>query len=115
MGKKRGLGTGLSELLSEVNSTHTGTNTTAGEASTNDAIPAGGRLSQLPVDRIMSGRYQPRKHMDQVALQELADSIRAQGIIQPIVVRKTINDGYEIVAGERRWRAAQMAGLDKVR
>lgn len=77
---------------------------------------AGGKeeLRQLPVDVLQRGKYQPRTHMKHEALEELASSIKAQGIVQPIVVRQLASGGYEIVAGERRWRAAQMAGLDTV-
>lgn len=71
-------------------------------------------LRDLPVELLQRGRYQPRTHMDQTALEELAKSIQAQGIIQPIIVRPLSGDNYEIIAGERRWRAAQIAGLDKV-
>jgi len=71
-------------------------------------------LRNLPVDVLQRGRYQPRTHMDQSALDDLAKSIKVQGIIQPIVVRALSGGNYEIVAGERRWRAAQIAGLDKV-
>ena len=81
------------------------------------AVPAGDRLARLPLDILQRGRYQPRSHMDQEALQELAASIRSQGVVQPIVVRPieatTPSGGqrYEIIAGERRWRAAQLAQL----
>ncbi len=68
-------------------------------------------LRHLPVDLLQRGKYQPRTHMDHEALEELASSIRAQGVVQPIVVRELGGGRYEIVAGERRWRAAQMAGL----
>ena len=71
-------------------------------------------LRQLPVDLLQRGKYQPRTHMDPGALEELANSIKAQGVVQPIVVRELGAGGYEIVAGERRWRAAQMAGLQTV-
>ncbi len=71
-------------------------------------------LRNLPVDLLQRGRYQPRTHMDQAALEDLANSIKVQGIIQPIIVRPLSGDNYEIIAGERRWRAAQIAGLDKV-
>jgi ParB family chromosome partitioning protein len=66
------------------------------------------------VTRIRPGRYQPRTKMDQQALAELAASIRSQGLMQPLLVRPVDRDRYELVAGERRWRAAQMAGLDEV-
>ncbi len=71
-------------------------------------------LRQLPVDLLQRGKYQPRTHMDKVALEELAASIKAQGVVQPIVVRAIASGNYEIVAGERRWRAAQLAGLETV-
>ena len=101
--KKRGLGRGLDALLG---------NSTANLS--NIGMENEG-LRTLPVDVIQQGRYQPRHHMDPTALQELADSIRAQGIVQPIVVRQLTEPGrYEIIAGERRWRAAQMAGLHEI-
>jgi ParB family chromosome partitioning protein len=71
-------------------------------------------LKQLRVDVLQRGKYQPRTHMDKGALEELAASIKAQGVVQPIVVRPIANGNYEIVAGERRWRAAQQAGLDTI-
>jgi ParB family chromosome partitioning protein len=71
-------------------------------------------LRQLPVDLIQRGKYQPRKDIDPESLQELADSIKAQGVMQPIVVRPISDHRYEIIAGERRWRAAQLAGLDEI-
>ena len=99
--KKRGLGKGLDALL--------GTGTGLPEL---DGIE---KLRNLPVDMIKKSQYQPRKTMNPEALQELADSIRAQGVVQPILVRPLSgNDKYEIIAGERRWRAAQMAGLHEV-
>lgn len=78
------------------------------------AVESHEAVSKLPVDKIVRGQYQPRQHFDQVALQELADSIKVQGIIQPIVVRPITNQKYEIIAGERRWRAAQLAQLQDV-
>jgi len=71
-------------------------------------------LRQVPIDLLQRGKYQPRTHMDKSALEELAASIRAQGVVQPIVVRSLPAGNYEIVAGERRWRAAQLAGLETV-
>lgn len=71
-------------------------------------------FKNLAIDLLTKGRYQPRRVFDTEALQELADSIKANGIIQPIVVRPLSNHHYEIIAGERRWRAAQLAGLDTV-
>lgn len=71
-------------------------------------------LLELEVTQLQPGRYQPRHSMDETQLEQLADSIRSQGIIQPILVRKIKADKYEIIAGERRWRAAQKAGLQRV-
>ncbi|UCH52515.1 MAG: ParB/RepB/Spo0J family partition protein [Pseudomonadota bacterium] len=71
-------------------------------------------LKQLPIDLLQRGKYQPRTHMNADALAELAASIKAQGVVQPIVVRPLGAGGYEIVAGERRWRAAQQAGLETI-
>ena len=70
-------------------------------------------LKSLPLDLISPGPYQPRSIFDADRLQELAESIRHQGVIQPIVVRVRANDDYELIAGERRWRAAQIAGIEE--
>lgn len=101
-GKKRGLGRGLDALLSAG----------AGAASENDSQDR--ILKELPVDLVQRGKYQPRRDMDPQALEELAESIRAQGVMQPIVVRPISEGRYEIIAGERRWRASQLAGLDSI-
>ncbi len=79
-----------------------------------DTPVAEGELQQLRVDRIRPGKYQPRQAMDPERLQELAASIKAQGLIQPIVVRAVAGGNHEIIAGERRWRAAQIAGLAEI-
>jgi len=100
MAKKPSLGRGLDILLSSVRGD--------GEQS-DDTV-----LKQLPVERIRPGQYQPRTRMDPDALQELADSIKAQGLVQPIVVRKLGGGEYELIAGERRWRASQLAGLHTI-
>lgn len=71
-------------------------------------------LRHLPVDLLQRGKYQPRTHMSPEALEDLASSIKAQGVVQPIVVRPLSGGQYEIIAGERRWRASQMAGLDTI-
>src|SRR5699024_5157918 len=71
-------------------------------------------LRRLPLDQIRRGRYQPRTEISPIALEELADSIRAQGIVQPIVVRPGDDGTFELIAGERRWRAAQMVGLGEI-
>lgn len=73
-----------------------------------------GELRAIPIDLIQRGRYQPRRDMDPAALQELADSIRQQGVMQPVVVRPVAEGRYELIAGERRWRASQMAELDSL-
>jgi len=104
--KKRGLGRGLDALLSGSSSASTST------ASTEK--PLDGELRELAVERLQRGQYQPRTDMHTESLDELADSIREQGLVQPIVVRPVGKDKYEIIAGERRWRAAQMAGLHEV-
>lgn len=103
MAKKRGLGRSLDALL-------VGSMTAEDDSSAKQKD----KLSQIPVDEIQRGKYQPRREMDPEALQDLANSIRAQGVIQPIVVRQILGGRYEIVAGERRWRAAQMAGLTEI-
>ena len=94
--KPKGLGRGLDALLG------------------GDGTPPRESMLTLPVTRIRPGRYQPRTKMDQQALAELAGSIRAQGLMQPLLVRPVDRDRYELIAGERRWRAAQMAGLEEV-
>ena len=100
--KKRGLGRGLDALLS-------------GSAVATAEEPAGTDLREVPVDLLQPGKYQPRSDMHPESLEELANSIRAQGVVQPIVVRSINSAGqYEIIAGERRWRAAQMAGLHEI-
>ena len=75
---------------------------------------SGDRLTSVPVRDIKPGRYQPRSQMDDEGLQELADSIKAQGIIQPVIVREHGLSQYELIAGERRWRASQLAGLAEI-
>lgn len=109
MAKKRGLGLGLSELLSDIQTISTTTTTTK---ATESSINAG--LRHLSIDLLKPGKYQPRRGMDKKSLEELAESIRTQGIIQPIVVRPIKGGGYEIIAGERRWRAAQLAKMQEV-
>ena len=98
--KKRALGKGLDALLGLQ---------TAGSVDT-----SANELRTLPVDLLQRGAYQPRIEFEPEALQELANSIKAQGVVQPIIVRPVSNGKHEIVAGERRWRAAQMAGLHEV-
>ncbi|HUH38440.1 MAG TPA: ParB/RepB/Spo0J family partition protein [Spongiibacteraceae bacterium] len=109
MAKKRGLGRGLDALLGGAASPAA---PAAMDAPTTG--PKDGALAELPVELIQRGKYQPRRDMDQDALADLAASIKAQGVMQPIMVRPIGGDRYEIIAGERRWRASQLAGLDTV-
>ncbi|HZV24158.1 MAG TPA: ParB/RepB/Spo0J family partition protein [Luteimonas sp.] len=102
--KKRGLGRGLEALLGPKG---------AAQAPVLEATPAD-TLRHLPVDSLSPGKYQPRRTMDQGKLAELAESIKAQGVIQPIVVRDLGGRRFEIIAGERRWRASQLAGLSEI-
>lgn len=115
--KKRGLGKGLSDLglsalLGDLQISSTELLAPASEITS--AIKEDGQLKKLPINALNPGKYQPRKTIAPETLEELANSIRAQGVIQPIVVRPTHNNQYEIVAGERRWRAAQLAGLEYI-
>ena len=80
----------------------------------NERPSTGEELAQLSIDSLRPGKYQPRTRMDEASLAELAESIRARGVIQPIVVRPVDDARYEILAGERRWRAAKLAGLERV-
>lgn len=96
MAKLKGLGRGLDSLLA------------SGDATGDD------KLVTLDITQIRPGRYQPRRVMDEVKLAELADSIKAQGLIQPVVVRELGLSDYELIAGERRWRACQLAGLTEI-
>jgi ParB family chromosome partitioning protein len=113
--RRKGLGRGLDALL--------GAGTHQQEpASVQDAIEQvqsptaeiNGQLKYVPVELIQRGKYQPRRDINQEALEELAASIRSQGVMQPIVIRPITENKYEIIAGERRWRASQLAGLDKI-
>lgn len=96
MVKLKGLGRGLDALL-------------AGDSGAGEET-----LRQLAVTVLQPGKYQPRTHMDQDSLQQLADSIKAQGVMQPVLVRPVAENRFEIIAGERRWRAAQLAGLSEI-
>src|SRR6187551_794572 len=102
--KKRGLGRGLDALL--------------GGGGGPDAAPSvieqEGELRLLPIQQIQAGKYQPRRHWNDEALDELAASIKAQGLIQPVVVRAIGKNSYELIAGERRWRAAQRASMSEI-
>ena len=95
MVKLKGLGRGLDALLA-------------------DDVESNDELRMLNITQLQPGKYQPRTHMDDAALQTLADSIKSQGLMQPILVREISAERYEIIAGERRWRAATMAGLETI-
>ena len=117
MAKKRGLARGLDALLGGGKPRNTEPTETRSTVETSDALTsakADNGQSTLPVEYLQRGRYQPRRHFDENKLQELADSIKAQGMVQPIVVRPVGDKSYEIIAGERRWRAAQLVGLAEV-
>jgi ParB family chromosome partitioning protein len=101
--RKRGLGRGLDALL-------------GGSTDAHEPIeaPASTNLGEILIDEIHPGQYQPRRNIRDEGIAELAASIRSQGVMQPIVLRHRAIGGYEIIAGERRWRAAQLAGLDRI-
>ena len=107
--KRQSLGKGLDALLGIAEDISTDQGFVAGGVKSED-----GKLQQLPVELLQRGKYQPRRDFNTDSLQELADSIASQGLIQPIVVRALDQGNYEIIAGERRWRAAQLAGIDEV-
>lgn len=109
--KKRGLGRGLDALLSGVSGPHDQSESSVAER---QGKPQEDNLRELAVNVIEPGRYQPRRDLNPEALEELASSIRSQGVMQPIVVRPIADGRYEIIAGERRWRASQMAGLNQI-
>ena len=119
--KKRGLGRGLEALLAGSKTLADATEVpleTQAPASAKplkeEPAPVDGSLKHMPVEFIQPGRYQPRIDMRPEALEELANSIRSQGVMHPLVVRPIAAGKYEIIAGERRWRASQLAGLDKI-
>ena len=120
MSKKKALGRGLSALLSD-NSTddrletdvHVGTATATGNTAAVIATPSRG-LQEIPIAEIEVNPFQPRTHFDQEALQELSDSIKVHGIIQPITVRRLAEKQYQLISGERRFQASKLAGLESI-
>ncbi|WP_024869211.1 ParB/RepB/Spo0J family partition protein [Pseudoxanthomonas suwonensis] len=112
--KKRGLGRGLEALLGPKGAAAAAASPAATLPEQIEQPQPGDVLRTLPVGQLQPGKYQPRRDMDPEKLEELSASIKAQGVIQPIVVRELAPDQYEIVAGERRWRASQLAGLAEV-
>ncbi len=114
-GKRKKLNRGLDALLGATKPLPSA----VGASSASPVADAGGDISDaalrdLPLEQLTRGKYQPRREFDDAALEELADSIRAQGVMQPIVVRPIADKRFEIIAGERRWRASQRAGLDRI-
>jgi len=124
MSKRKSLGRGLDALLAgsaepqpvsaDENNATAAPSTNAKAANAANGAQSIEGLAEVPVDQIFRGQYQPRRHFDEAALDELAASIKSQGLMQPIVLRARAVGGYEIIAGERRWRAAQKAGLTAV-
>ncbi len=106
--KKRGLGRGLDALLGS------GSHRASATPNPVDSNVSEHELKDVRIELIQRGKYQPRRDMDDEALAELAQSIRVQGVMQPVVLRPISADEYEIIAGERRWRATQLAGLDTI-
>lgn len=121
---KKGLGRGLGSLLqaaekpaqtnTQIEKSQQALNTQTQQNNTQNTVPDDKRIWQIAIDKLVPGQYQPRKKFDKESLQELAKSIKENGILQPITVRKRTAGGYEIIAGERRWRAAQLAELHEV-
>ena len=107
-GKKRGLGRGLDALLGPAGSP------APTSSPDSDAAPEGAVLKQIPIEWIRPGQFQPRQTFDEEKLQELAASISVHGVMQPILLREVASEQFELIAGERRWRACQIAGLDRV-
>jgi ParB family chromosome partitioning protein len=110
--KKKGLGRGLDALLgAKTSSTVKASDDTL---QSNEKTDSDGDLRQMPIEFLQRGKYQPRRDMSPEALEDLSNSIKMQGVMQPIIIRPIGDKKYEIIAGERRWRASQIAGLDKV-
>lgn len=116
MDKKKGLGRGLESLFGfyEEESNETITNQQLKQSSSANTVKQSAGVSEIDINKIIPNPNQPRKHFDEEALQELSSSIKLHGVIQPLVVNQTPDGDYMIIAGERRWRASKMAGLEKV-
>lgn len=112
--KRKGLGRGLDALLGANRNSAADTPVTSATMPIANAGPQDGQMLEIPVEFLQRGKYQPRRDMQDEALQELAESIKAQGVMQPIVIRPLGPNRFEIIAGERRWRACQLAGLEKI-
>ena len=116
MREKKKLGKGLGALLSSGSAQNMSSlfNNSPSDSDKDPSLNNEGELKHIPLDLIQRGKYQPRADFDEAALEELASSIKSQGLMQPIVIRPIGPQKYEIIAGERRWRAAQIAGLDSI-
>ena len=116
MREKKKLGKGLGALLSSGSAQNMSSlfNNSPSDSDKDPSLTNEGELKQIPLDLIQRGKYQPRADFDEAALEELASSIKSQGLMQPIVIRPIGPQKYEIIAGERRWRSAQIAGLDSI-
>lgn len=112
--QRRGLGRGLGALIPTGPPPGTGGANGRADASPNLEPVAGAHFAELPLSSITPNPRQPRQHFDEEALQELAESIKIVGLLQPVVVRRTGPDQYELIMGERRWRASQQAGLETI-
>ncbi len=113
--RKGSLGKDLDVLLSATAiSSNPASTPQSDQKNSEEYAPANTGLRQIPLEKLRRGKYQPRRDFEQVALQELAESIKSQGVMQPIVVRTQSGGNWEIIAGERRWRASQLAGLDTI-
>ena len=114
MADRKKLGKGLSALLSSGSASSMSNLLSERAVDTGSVLGEEERLRNIPIDLIQRGKYQPRVEMNEAALEDLAASIKAQGVMQPIVIRSIAAQKYEIIAGERRWRASQMAGLSSI-
>jgi ParB family chromosome partitioning protein len=114
--KSKGLGRGLDALLGANRGRTAPADAPVSSATMPiaNAGPQDGQMLEIPLEYLQRGKYQPRRDMQDESLQELAESIKAQGVMQPIVIRPIGSNRYEIIAGERRWRACQLAGLEKI-
>ena len=114
MADRKKLGKGLSALLSSGSASNMSNLLSERAVDRGSVLGEEERLRNIPIDLIQRGKYQPRVEMNVAALEDLAASIKAQGVMQPIVIRSIAAQKYEIIAGERRWRASQMAGLSSI-
>ena len=114
MADRKKLGKGLSALLSSGSASNMSNLLSERAVDRGSVLGEEERLRNIPIDLIQRGKYQPRVEMNEAALEDLAASIKAQGVMQPIVIRSIAAQKYEIIAGERRWRASQMAGLSSI-